>query len=1102
MTGRSPLLRSRSCKQFGLAALVVLIAAGAALLQKPKQAPQPTKTDTIMAAPQKAPVERRVPVPQDEPVAAWGKGVPMPIAKISGNGSVTPAIEFSELADEVFAAQTARYNVVISKEDGIVYRPVSAGQKTRLNVKLAKVVRGEAVLFEAGNADNDEVLVPEDVGRLSFWRAPGFEEQIHARGDGIEQTFVLENKPDGEGAVTFTCAIESEGLQVQPSREGRSGGISFLDEKGSVAVRYGRIVVRDAGQGAQQQSLALDPELGADGTYVSFAIPGDWLERAEFPIVVDPLVGTDFQISPDNPTGVSPPSICAGNNGFLVAWVDYRDGANLPRMYASIISTSGITGADFPISAALGFPRNYLPQRISVAFDGSNWLVVWADDREPGGGIRGSLISSIGQVLGGTDFLIASTSGLVSEKPLATYNGSDFVVAWQDVPSGVAGGSQVFFTRVTSNATVAQTQAIGSDFPTLNQVLFFLSPQKPTGDTLLMFRENSEDPVQYRTVRIAIDGTVRDPGGTAIFKEDISDGGFGQPIGINFNQNQWEILSSINQTFDSSVYLHKQDTTGLVTPPSGIFAEVGIGPTGTDLDSFAPAFAGTNEWLFVRNEKVNSTTFHQIGKRVSFDRTDKDPVPFQLDTATQGILHSSVAAQSGNFFLVVWTDGRRSVSQPVQQKNIFGALVDTTFAGLTGTALVPVISASPVNGEPPLLVSFDSAGSSTGADSLQWDFGDGTTSTASKVDHVYKNRGTYIASLKLSKGPYSVFESVVIRVGDGGSSTDVVNISTPIANSPGLVSEIFIQSFACKLDFANADKDILRIAGTIDRTILPDSLTGVFISLGIGNNIRPFSLDANGVYKSDVTETPQIVFQVNPKTGQFTYQAINENLRDALNALGATNATVADSERRIVPVPVTITVVNKSVVFSVGPKYVAKANVSGTLGYSFLGAGDQVSGSFQIEKFTARENKAENDGFKSHTYNLKGRLAQPGGGKYRPAADGAFVFIFGDNPESLPAGQFLGVNGKLKFKSRSGVRGIRKFQIDFVTGKFQLQADRLTAEGPGGSGLPLANSGENITKVNLALSFRFDLADFPQLSAGRYVPLERKNSAAKGWTLR
>jgi len=1101
MTGRSPFLRTRKYRV--LALFVVIFAALAALLQpKPQQTPEKV-TETVISPAQKAPIERRVPVPLDEPIAAWGKGIPTSIAKISGTGgTVTPVVDFTEIADDVFSAQTARYNAVISKEAGLVYRPLAAGDKARLSVKLSKVVRGNDVLFEQGAANEDEILVPEAVGRLSFWRAPGFEEQFHARGDGIEQTFVFEDQPDGKGAITFVCAVDSEGLQAAPARKGRTGGISFLDAKGDVAVRYGRIVVRDSGVGAKQQSVALDPELAADGKALSFAIPGDWLDRAEFPIVVDPLVGTDFLVSPNNPTGIGPPTICAGNNSFLVAWTDYRDGSNLPRMYASIISTSGIVGADFPISSAVGFPRNYASQRIAAAFDGSNWLVVWADDREPGGGIRGALISSIGQVLGGNDFLIASTSGLVSELPLATHNGSDFVVAWHDVPSGVAGGSQIFFSRVTSSATAAPTQGIGSDFSTLNQLLFFLSPQKPSGDTLLVFRENNEAPVQYRSVRIAPDGAVRDPGGTAMFKEDISDGGFGRPIGVNFNQTGWEILSSIDQTFDSSIYLHKQDTSGLVTPPSGIFAEVGLGPTGAALDSFAPAYAGSNEWLFVRNEKVNSTTFHQIGKRVGFDRSDKDPVPFQIDTATQGILHSGVAAQSGNFFLVAWADGRSGTAQPSQLNNIRCALVDTTFSGLTGTALVPVITASPVNGEPPLLVSFDSAGSSVGADSLLWDFGDGTTSTASKVEHTYKNRGTYIASLRLSKGPYSVIESVIIRVGNGGNSTDIPKIGTPIANSPGLVTEVFIQSFACRLDFADVDKDILRIAGTIDRTILPDSLTGVFVSLGIGSNIRPFSLDANGVFKSDVTATPQIVFQVNPKTGQFTYQALNENLRDAMNGLGATNTTVVDSERKIVTVPITITVGSNSVISSVGPKYVAKANVSGTLGYSFLGAGDQVSGSFQIEKFTARENKAENDGFKSHTYNLKGRLSQPGGGKYRPAADGSFVFIFGDNPESLPAGQFLGVNGKLKFKSRSGVKGIRKFQIDFVTGKFMLQADRLTAEGPGGSGLPLANSGENITKVDLALSFRFDLAEFPQLSAGRYVPLERKNASAKGWTLR
>ena len=47
-----------------------------------------------------------------------------------------------------------------------------------------------------------------------------------------------------------------------------------------------------------------------------------------------------------------------------------------------------------------------------------------------------------------------------------------------------------------------------------------------------------------------------------------------------------------------------------------------------------------------------------------------------------------------------------------------------------------------------------------------------------------------------------------------------------------------------------------------------------------------------------------------------------------------------------------------------------------------------------------------------------------------------------------------------------------------------------------------AKSGQNITKVDLNLSFQFDLQDSQKLSAGRYIFIKRKDAAAKNWVLR
>src|SRR5207244_2779250 len=151
-------------------------------------------------------------------------------------------------------------------------------------------------------------------------------------------------------------------------------------------------------------------------------------------------------------------------------------------------------------------------------------------------------------------------------------------------PPDQGGGSQVYFTRVNGSGISSPATVVKSLLTPANQALEFLTSQRPSGDSLLIYTELLETPIQHRSVRIAPDGAVRDnTGGTAVFLEDRTLGGFGRPIGAVFANNEWEILSSYDQTTDSSIFLHHLSTAGAITPPSGVFAEVGVGATGLTL---------------------------------------------------------------------------------------------------------------------------------------------------------------------------------------------------------------------------------------------------------------------------------------------------------------------------------------------------------------------------------------------------------------------------------------------------------------------------------------------------------------------------------------
>ena len=1085
---------------------VLAILAGCAVaLWQPQPQPHGKRTATPNAAKPSAPPVAAAPAPPP----------PRPLDHSRTLRAAPPAVqaavkeplvfpdtpEFLEVRDDRFEAKTAAYAASLNATDGLTYRPKPEhGGSGELNVRLLSVKRGARVVYdrekdaeEAEEASDD--AIDDGNGGVGFWRAPGLEEHYHPRGDGVEQSFTIQRPIEGQGDLELVCGFRASSLFPLPPRAQRAGGIGFVDAHGAFAVRYGQAVVRDSAR----RGISVEPLLAADGRSARIAIPAAWLDAAAFPLEIDPLVGADFLVSPlVAASTLGAPSVCAGSNNYLAVWDDITN-PNQPRLFGSVVSATGIPSAPIQISATAGFPQPYGLQRIESAFDGSNWLVVWSDARTVGPGIYGAIFSSTGMLLNGSDFLIAPTQGSAQDLPLATFDGIDYVVAWQTIPAGLTSGIQIFYTRVTTQGVVSLVQALPSLSNPANQALYFLAPQKPGGDTLMVYREVSEVPAATRSVRIAEDGTLRDPGGTALFTEKQSDGGFGRPIGAAFATTAWQVLSTYDQTTNSSVFMHQIDTNGVVTPPAAgaAFAVFGEGPVGNSSDQYPPAFPGQNGWLFLRNEKVNTNVYHILGKRVGFDGTDQDPLPFQIDTATQGIRRNGVAAQAGNLFLAAWLDGRKAAVQPGDATNIAAAFVDVTVADSGGPGLVPVIAASPTSGVAPLAVNFDSTASTGTFDTLNWSFGDGITSTAPTVSHTYQINGTFIAQLKLTKGAYTVIQAVPIVVGGGsGGSSGSTQVGVPVTNSENIVPSLFINGIFVNLDFTQSGNDLVHVGGIVDLSALPAVLTGVTGSVTVGTVSHSFTLDAKGQFKSDATTVPLVQFEVSPKSGLFIYNVSKDDLRADMNALGATDQTVRPAIN--VPVPVTVTLAGFAATTTEGIAYTATQGKSGTGTYLFINTGQQISGTFLITSFSATEGTFA--GAPVHNYAIQGQLSRPNGGNINAPASGQYTFSIGNFSVSLPTGQFLANRGLLRFISRIGRSGLKRFGLDNTTGRFQIQLIKIPATGASGSGLPLA--GNNTVSVDLNLSFQFDLKAGGHINAGRFIFITRKNASAKGWKLR
>jgi hypothetical protein len=122
------------------------------------------------------------------------------------------------------------------------------------------------------------------------------------------------------------------------------------------------------------------------------------------------------------------PDVASNNVGWQVVWQDRRSGvANTEDIYGAQVATDGTVDAEFTVSTAAD--RQLNPR---IAFDGTNYMAVWADRRRGEGNtdIYGSRISAAGLTLDAAGLGLATTALDESRPNLVLHSGTWFV-AWR-----------------------------------------------------------------------------------------------------------------------------------------------------------------------------------------------------------------------------------------------------------------------------------------------------------------------------------------------------------------------------------------------------------------------------------------------------------------------------------------------------------------------------------------------------------------------------------------------------------------------------------------------------------------------------------------------
>lgn len=259
-----------------------------------------------------------------------------------------------------------------------------------------------------------------------------------ARGGGVEIAWVLDRAPEGDGPVTIELALS--GLRWERHS---AGGHHFVDASGAPFVRVSDAIAIDAA--GARWPLTSTPA----GTGLRIEVPDAVIDAAVYPLAIDPVVSPDIVVGdlhyvPDDATQSST-EIAFGAGVWLVAWRDqtFENSTNYD-LTATRVGTDGI--ALDPQGLDIASQVN--SQTVGgIAFDGTNFLVVWDDNRvSTNVDVYGRRVrASDGALLDATDGVLLVGESGTQAGSRAAFDGTNFVVVWHDMRDG---GFDVYAARV------------------------------------------------------------------------------------------------------------------------------------------------------------------------------------------------------------------------------------------------------------------------------------------------------------------------------------------------------------------------------------------------------------------------------------------------------------------------------------------------------------------------------------------------------------------------------------------------------------------------------------------------------------------------------
>jgi hypothetical protein len=356
------------------------------------------------------------------------------------------------------------------------------------------------------------------------------------------------------------------------------------------------------------------------------------------------------------------PSVAFDSTNYLVLWADERNGTW--NIYGARVNESGVVLDSVGIAFSTAVDDQTRP---TVAFDGTNYLVVWVDDRNGSGDIYGAQVSVGGIVLDPSGIAI-STAANQQWYPRLVFDGTNYLVVWQD---GVPGSNfDIYGARVDIGGIVLDPAGI----PIATAAATQQDPALAFDGTNYLVSWKSGSECGVRETRVSVGGVVLDPTGIAISTE----GGYQDHADIdsatimvteyggNLHPGAGGVYSLFNTQLSIETSLDDSDFFMRVMIPFTSLDLGGENPFALDLIYYDPV---SEEWvLAVEGNTVNSPgCAGPVGDRYAIQDTT---VPaLSSDLGDYGMFWNDVAEQG-----FVWAN--------VDHCTDFAAGLDTTRTGI------------------------------------------------------------------------------------------------------------------------------------------------------------------------------------------------------------------------------------------------------------------------------------------------------------------------------------------------------------------------------------------------------------------------------------